>query len=188
MVFAATSAPPAMRRYASDESPIGAWITSMPISIANSAADWTFATFWKDFPRPQDGPVRGRHRLDPDFLERADSPPSTAPGPTATSARRPERHLPQAFHHLLHRGRVRADNRHDIGMDLICWECGLPSLGRRLAAFARDFVEGHRSDFLGRHRQDHPPERDAGVQLRSVRRSRANRHSGLNEPAAAGRK
>lgn len=34
----------------SSESPIDAWITAMPISIANSAADWTFASFWKRYP------------------------------------------------------------------------------------------------------------------------------------------
>ena len=36
--------------YPSDESPIDAWITSMPISIANAAADWLFARFWKRYP------------------------------------------------------------------------------------------------------------------------------------------
>src|SRR3546814_17557868 len=34
----------------SPESPIDAWITAMPISIANYAADWTFATFWQRYP------------------------------------------------------------------------------------------------------------------------------------------
>ncbi|MBV5334101.1 amidohydrolase, partial [bacterium] len=32
--------------HASDLSPIDAWITSMPISIANSAADWIWAPMW----------------------------------------------------------------------------------------------------------------------------------------------
>lgn len=40
--------------------PNDAWITAMPISIANSAADWTFATFWK---RYADGAFRRRDRL-----------------------------------------------------------------------------------------------------------------------------
>ena len=36
--------------YPSDESPIDAWITAMPISIANAAADWLFASFWSRYP------------------------------------------------------------------------------------------------------------------------------------------
>ncbi|MDI7065864.1 hypothetical protein QMO17_31970, partial [Klebsiella pneumoniae] len=36
--------------HASDESPIDAWITSLPISIANSAADWIWGPMWKKYP------------------------------------------------------------------------------------------------------------------------------------------
>ncbi|GAB3101613.1 amidohydrolase [Aestuariicella hydrocarbonica] len=36
--------------HASDLSPIDAWITSMPMSISNSAADWLWAPMWKKYP------------------------------------------------------------------------------------------------------------------------------------------
>lgn len=36
--------------HASELSPIDAWITSMPMSISNSAADWLWAPMWKKYP------------------------------------------------------------------------------------------------------------------------------------------
>ncbi|MFC4295821.1 amidohydrolase family protein [Novosphingobium tardum] len=56
----------------SSESPIDAWITAMPISIANSAADWTFATFWKRYPDLRMALSEGGIGWIPYFLERAD--------------------------------------------------------------------------------------------------------------------
>jgi predicted TIM-barrel fold metal-dependent hydrolase len=62
----------ARAEHASMESPIDAWITSMPISIANSAADWTFATFWKKYPDLRMALSEGGIGWIPYFLERAD--------------------------------------------------------------------------------------------------------------------
>ena len=56
----------------SPESPIDAWITAMPISIANSAADWTFASFWKRYPDLRMALSEGGIGWIPYFLERAD--------------------------------------------------------------------------------------------------------------------
>jgi predicted TIM-barrel fold metal-dependent hydrolase len=56
----------------SPESPIDAWITAMPISIANSAADWTFATFWQRYPDLRMALSEGGIGWIPYFLERAD--------------------------------------------------------------------------------------------------------------------
>jgi len=36
--------------HASPETPIEAWITTMPMSISNSAADWVYASIWKQYP------------------------------------------------------------------------------------------------------------------------------------------
>lgn len=58
--------------HASDESPIDAWITSMPISIANSAADWTFGSFWQRHPDLRMVLSEGGIGWIPYFLERAD--------------------------------------------------------------------------------------------------------------------
>ncbi|WP_296261290.1 MULTISPECIES: amidohydrolase family protein [unclassified Pseudomonas] len=58
--------------HASDLSPIDAWITSMPISIANSAADWIWAPMWKKFPDLRMALSEGSIGWVPYLLERAD--------------------------------------------------------------------------------------------------------------------
>lgn len=58
-------------QHASDESPIDAWITSMPISIANSAADWLWAPMWKKYPNLRMALSEGGIGWIPYFLERA---------------------------------------------------------------------------------------------------------------------
>ena len=58
--------------HASDETPIDAWITTMPMAIANSAADWLFGRFWKDFPDLRMALSEGGIGWIPYFLERAD--------------------------------------------------------------------------------------------------------------------
>ena len=58
--------------HASELSPIDAWITSMPISIANSAADWIWAPMWKKFPDLRMALSEGGIGWIPYLLERAD--------------------------------------------------------------------------------------------------------------------
>jgi len=58
--------------HASDESPIDAWITTMPMSIANSAADWLFAAFLRRYPNLRIALSEGGVGWVPYFLERAD--------------------------------------------------------------------------------------------------------------------
>ncbi len=58
--------------HASDESPIDAWITTMPISIANSAADWIWAPMWKKYPNLRMVLSEGGIGWIPYLLERAD--------------------------------------------------------------------------------------------------------------------
>jgi predicted TIM-barrel fold metal-dependent hydrolase len=58
--------------HASLDSPIDAWITTMPMSIATSAADWTFARFWKRYPKLRMALSEGGIGWIPYFLERAD--------------------------------------------------------------------------------------------------------------------
>jgi hypothetical protein len=53
-------------------SPIDAWITSMPISIANSAADWIWAPMWKKYPKLRMALSEGGIGWIPYLLERAD--------------------------------------------------------------------------------------------------------------------
>lgn len=58
--------------HASAETPIDAWITTMPMSIANSAADWLFASFWNRHPQLRMALSEGGIGWIPYFLERAD--------------------------------------------------------------------------------------------------------------------
>jgi predicted TIM-barrel fold metal-dependent hydrolase len=58
--------------HASPESPIDAWITTMPMSISNSAADWLFGTFWKRYPDLRMALSEGGIGWVPYLLERAD--------------------------------------------------------------------------------------------------------------------
>jgi predicted TIM-barrel fold metal-dependent hydrolase len=62
----------AAAQHASDLSPIEAWITSMPISIANSAADWIWAPMWNKYPNLRMALSEGGIGWIPYLLERAD--------------------------------------------------------------------------------------------------------------------
>jgi predicted TIM-barrel fold metal-dependent hydrolase len=114
--------------YASDESPIGAWITSMPISIANSAADWTFATFWDDFPNLKMALSEGGIGWIPYFLERADAVQRQHGDWTFRDFRgsKPsdvfKKHILTCFIEDAHG----LKSRHEIGVDMISWECDYP--------------------------------------------------------------
>ncbi len=154
-----------------DEPPIDAWITSMPISTANAAADWLFARFWKRYPGLKMALSEGGIGWIPYFLERADFTLRAAWRLDTHHVRqgKAQRRVQKAFRHLLHRRRIRIaqpaghrDRHHLLGS-------GLPSLGRHLAEVARESVEGHPLASFGRHRQDHSPQRHDGVQLRSHR-------------------
>ena len=58
--------------HASDDTPIAAWITTMPMSISNSAADWVYASIWKEYPDMRMALSEGGIGWIPYFLERAD--------------------------------------------------------------------------------------------------------------------
>lgn len=58
--------------HASMDAPIDAWITTMPISIVNAAADWLFSSVFKRFPDLKIALSEGGIGWIPYFLERAD--------------------------------------------------------------------------------------------------------------------
>ncbi len=58
--------------HASPETPIDAWIVTMPMSISNSAADWLWAPIWKKYPELKLALSEGGIGWVPYFLERAD--------------------------------------------------------------------------------------------------------------------
>ena len=114
--------------HASDQSPIGAWITSMPISIANSAADWTFATFWEDFPNLKMALSEGGIGWIPYFLERADAVQRQHGAWTFRDFKgsKPSdifrKHIITCFIEDAHG----LKSRDEIGVDMITWECDYP--------------------------------------------------------------
>lgn len=57
--------------HASSETPISAWITTMPISIVNAAADWLYAPMWKKYPDLRMALSEGGIGWIPYFVERA---------------------------------------------------------------------------------------------------------------------
>jgi predicted TIM-barrel fold metal-dependent hydrolase len=114
--------------YPSDESPIDAWITAMPISIANAAADWLFASFWKSHPRLRMALSEGGIGWIPYFLERADFTYGQHSAWTHTNFGKEKpsdifrRHVLTCFID----DEFGLRNRQDIGIDIICWEADYP--------------------------------------------------------------
>lgn len=62
----------AQAAHASTETPIEAWITTMPMSISNSAADWIQGSFWRRYPTLRMALSEGGIGWIPYLLERAD--------------------------------------------------------------------------------------------------------------------
>jgi predicted TIM-barrel fold metal-dependent hydrolase len=115
--------------HASDETPIDAWITTMPMSIANSAADWLHGSFWQRYPNLRMALSEGGIGWIPFYLDRVD------------------RHYgnQQWLHHdedfggklpsEVFRDHILAcyitdpsglELRNRIGIDIIAWECDYP--------------------------------------------------------------
>jgi predicted TIM-barrel fold metal-dependent hydrolase len=114
--------------HASDKTPIDAWITTMPMSISNSAADWTFAEFWKRYPQLRMALSEGGIGWVPYFLERADFTYEHHHEWTFTNfgQERPsdvfKRHVITCF----------IDDQFGVksldymNQDMVCWECDYP--------------------------------------------------------------
>jgi predicted TIM-barrel fold metal-dependent hydrolase len=114
--------------YCSDDSPISAWITSMPISIAAAASDWLFARFWRRYPGLRMALSEGGIGWIPYFLERADFTYSHHGSWTGADfgGERPSdvfrRHIISCFID----DEFGLRNRQDVGVDMMCWEADYP--------------------------------------------------------------
>lgn len=114
--------------YPSDESPIDAWITSMPISIANAAADWTFGAFWRKYPKLRMALSEGGIGWIPYLLERADFTQQQHSAWTngKLGGEKPsdvfKRHIITCFID----DEFGLKNRYDVGVDMMTWECDYP--------------------------------------------------------------
>ncbi len=114
--------------HASDLSPIDAWITSMPISIANSAADWIWAPMWKKFPNLRMALSEGSIGWIPYLLERADF---THRHHNAWTNSNFGGQMPSdIFHKHFITCFIEDDfglrNLPDVGEDMVTWECDYP--------------------------------------------------------------
>lgn len=114
--------------HASDESPIDAWITSMPISIANAAADWIWAPMWKKFPDLRMALSEGGIGWVPYLLERADFTNQHHEAWTHATfgGEKPsdifKRHIITCFIEDIYGLR----NLEFMNEDMVCWECDYP--------------------------------------------------------------
>ena len=113
--------------HASDESPIGSWITAMPISISNSAADWLFASFWKRYPTLKMALSEGGIGWIPYFLERADFTVQQHGAWTNLDlGMKPSELFRKHFITCFIEDEFGLHNLDYIGEDLVTWECDYP--------------------------------------------------------------
>jgi predicted TIM-barrel fold metal-dependent hydrolase len=114
--------------YPSAASPIDASITSMPMSIAGAAADWMFAAFWEKYPTLRMALSEGGIGWVPYLLERADFTQQHHGEWTRCSlgGKKPseifKKHIITCFIDDV----FGIKNRHDVGLDMITWECDYP--------------------------------------------------------------
>ncbi len=111
------------------ESPMDCWITTMPMSIANSAADWVFGRFMIDHPNLKVAMSEGGIGWVPYFLERADF--TNEHHKEWTFANRNTGMKPSEIFrkHIMTcfiDDEFGLKNRHDIGLDRIAFEVDYP--------------------------------------------------------------
>lgn len=114
--------------HASNESPMDAWITGMPISIANSAADWLYLQALQRYPTLKIALSEGGIGWIPYFLERADFTHEHHHQWTHTNfhGKKPSDVFREHFITCFIDDKFGIKNRHDIGVDNICYECDYP--------------------------------------------------------------
>ena len=114
--------------HASDLTPIDAWITSMPISIANSAADWIWAPMWKKYPNLRMALSEGSIGWIPYLLERADFTYRHHHEWTMTDfgGGKPSDVFRQHIITCFIEDEFGLRNLADIGEDKVTWECDYP--------------------------------------------------------------
>lgn len=114
--------------HASPESPIDAWITSMPMAISNSASDWLQLQALQRYPNLKVALSEGGIGWIPYFLERADFTFEHHHQWTNTSfgGRKPSDIFREHFITCFIDDQFGIRNRHDIGTDIICYECDYP--------------------------------------------------------------
>ncbi len=110
------------------DSPIDAWITSMPMAIATSAADWIQLTALQRYPDLKIALSEGGIGWVPYFLERADFTHEHHHEWTHTDfgGRKPSDIFREHFLTCFIDDKFGVKNRHEVGIDTICYECDYP--------------------------------------------------------------
>lgn len=114
--------------HASDDSPIDAWITTMPMSISNSAADWLHAPMWKKYPNLRMALSEGGIGWIPYFLERADFTHEHHHEWTHTDfgGRLPSDVFKERIITCFIDDRAGLEMLHHMNPEMVMWECDYP--------------------------------------------------------------
>jgi predicted TIM-barrel fold metal-dependent hydrolase len=114
--------------HASTDTPIEAWITTMPMAIANSAADWLYLKALQEFPTLKIMLSEGGIGWIPYFLERLDFVHAHHRAWTHCDfgGKRPSDVFREHFITCFIDDKFGIQNRAAIGVDSICYECDYP--------------------------------------------------------------
>lgn len=114
--------------HASMASPIDAWITTMPISIVNSAADWLFLKALQRYPTLKIALSEGGIGWIPYFLERVDFTYDHHHAWTHSDfgKKKPSEVFREHFMTCFIEDNFGLENLNHIGADNVCYECDYP--------------------------------------------------------------
>jgi predicted TIM-barrel fold metal-dependent hydrolase len=114
--------------HASNETPIDAWITTMPMSIATAAADWLHGSFLKRYPHLRIALSEGGIGWVPYFLERADFTHEHHHEWTFTNfgGERPSDVFKRHFMTCFIDDQFGLKNLEYMNEDMVSWECDYP--------------------------------------------------------------
>lgn len=111
-----------------EDAPQSCWIVNLPLSIAFAAADWTFSQVFVKFPKLKFALSEGGIGWVPYFLERADFTYRHHKAWTRTDlgGKLPSEIFRQNILTCFIDDKTGIKNRHDVGVNLIAWECDYP--------------------------------------------------------------
>lgn len=114
--------------HSSLETPIEAWITTFPMTIANSAADWLYLQAFERYPTLKIALSEGGIGWIPYFLERADFTHKHHSAWTNVDlkGKLPSDIFREHFLTCFIDDKFGLKNRDDVGIDIICYECDYP--------------------------------------------------------------
>jgi predicted TIM-barrel fold metal-dependent hydrolase len=116
--------------HASADSPIEAWITTMPMSISNSAADWIYAPMWEKYPDLRMALSEGGIGWVPYLLERAEYTHEHHHAWThfkfGSKAKSPREVFRKHIMTCFIDDAFGLKNLDEVGEDMVTWECDYP--------------------------------------------------------------